>query len=343
MNRFLAAALFAIAFFLTAQAQERRFRIVQYNVENLFDTIPSPDKDDGDFTPSGKMEWNSRRYWAKLGRISRVIAASGGLTPPAIVTLCEIEGDSVVSDLTRKTRLWRLGYEYLITHSADTRGINIALLYQPALFRPLHKDTLRVIPGNRKIHVSRDVLHVAGELACGDTLDLIVCHFPSRRGGRKAARYRMEVAAATRAFADSIIHRRERPNLVVTGDFNALYPEKALTEELRVKLPEECPQEHELYLLSHAMQGDGEIKGTYKYQGEWNQLDHFAVNGRLLKNEKGQRLRTHPGEARIIDFPFLLSRNKGGNIYPLRTYLGDFYRGGYSDHLPIALDLIEIP
>lgn len=339
----MAAAALILTCTLNAQVRERCFRIVQYNVENLFDTIPSPDKHDGDFTPDGKMKWDSRRYWAKLGRLSRVIAASGGLTPAAVVTLCEVEGDSVVSDLTRKTRLRRLGYEYFVTHSADVRGINIALLYQPALFRPLHKDTLRVFPANPRTRISRDVLHVAGELACGDTLDLIVCHFPSRKGGRQASRYRMEVASATRAFADSIMRSRERANMVITGDFNAFFPEKVLMQGLRVTLPGERLQENGLYLLSHGLQGEGEIEGTYKYQGQWNQLDHFVVNGRLLQQQEGQRLRTQTGNVKIIDFPFLLSRNKGGNLYPLRTYLGTFYRGGYSDHLPVALDLIETP
>ena len=44
-----------------------------YNVENLFDTIGSPDINDIDFTPGSPKQWNTGRYQRKLERLAGVI------------------------------------------------------------------------------------------------------------------------------------------------------------------------------------------------------------------------------------------------------------------------------
>ena len=315
----------------------RRLRLVEYNVENLFDTLHAAGHEDAEFTPRGERRWDSRRYWGKLGRLARVIAAAGDDVPAAAVALCEVENDSVLSHLTRRTRLARLGYGYIATRSADPRGVNVALLYQPALFRPLGHSALRVPPpaGARQ---TRDVLHVAGLVQTGDTLDLMVCHFPSQRGGRRAEAYRRSVARAVRAAADSLARVRRNLYLVVAGDFNTGWPSAVFgAEGLCAALPPGGGRDS-LYLLSHALRGAGEVAGTYKYQGGWEQLDHFLVSGSLLAGGGGHP-RTAAALCRIADFPFLLRRNRGGNLYPYRTYLGPYHQGGYSDHLPLVLDI----
>ena len=40
-------------------------RIAFYNVENAFDTLRSPGKDDAEFTPQGEKRWDTRRYRTK--------------------------------------------------------------------------------------------------------------------------------------------------------------------------------------------------------------------------------------------------------------------------------------
>ena len=135
---------------------------MEYNVENLFDTLHAPGCQDSDFTPEGSHHWNTLRYWGKLGRLARVIAGVGGATPPDLGALAEVENDSVLSHLTRRTSLSLLGYEYIITRSADVRGINVALLYQPYRFRPVSVDTFRVSPLHPRISPTRYLLHVAG-------------------------------------------------------------------------------------------------------------------------------------------------------------------------------------
>lgn len=333
------------------------WRIMEYNVENLFDTLHTAPFADSEFTPQGSHQWGSRRYWAKLSRLSRVIAAASADQPPACVALVEVENDSVVSHLIRRTRLWRTGYRSIVTHSRDARGINVALIFQPALFRPVSHDSLRVPPTDEGLSFTRDVLHVAGQIQSGDTLDLWVCHWPSRRNGARSERYRNRVAALLRAHIDSVLLSRRHPMAIVTGDFNAFWPEPSISVHLGARLPEPSPQPRQLYLLSHAMQASGGISGTYKFQGEWNQLDNFLVSGSLLSASPSldssspsldsalplaeSAFRTSAARCRIVDFPFLLQGiGSEAGPRPFRTYLGPHYQGGFSDHLPLVLDFL---
>lgn len=323
-----------------AYAQQRHFRIIEYNVENLFDTIHCEGKQDADFTPQGAYRWNAPKYWSKLGKLARIIAGASGASAAEIVGLVEVENDSVIYDLTQRTKLRRMGYAYLMTHSADERGINVALLYQPARFRPFHTESIRIAPISKKQRPTRDVLHVVGEIFTGDTLDLFLCHLPSKKGGHTATNYRYKVAQRLKQKADSVMHVRHTAHLIIMGDFNAYYPEKLFKEALEAtpisSIDSIIPQK--LYLLTDHMKASHDIKGTYKYQGQWDQLDNFIVNGTLLKR---QGIYTDKRSCKIVDIPYLLQKDKKGDgVHPYRTFLGTFYQGGYSDHLPIMLDII---
>lgn len=313
---------------------------MEYNVENLFDTIHAEGKQDADFTPQGSHQWTSKRYWKKLGRLARTIEAGGGASPVDIVALVEVENDSVLTDLTQRTRLNRLGYKYVGTNSDDQRGINVALLYQPARFALIHADTLRISPLSPKLSPTRDVLHAAGRLPTGDTLDIFVCHMPSRFNGKPGDHYRQAIANRIKMAADSLTRNRQTPYIIITGDFNSWYPEKCLTKGLHVRLPYMGITPNELYILSHDMKAQERITGTYRYRREWNQLDNMVVNGRLLQDDKPNSIKTKPEHCRIGDMNFLLKRDKyNGELTPYRTYLGNYHQGGFSDHLPLFLDL----
>lgn len=324
---------------------QKHIRIMEYNVENLFDTIPSTTHADNDFTPQGSYQWTSQRYWSKLSKISRVIAAAGEEQPIDLIALVEVENDSVLSNLVHRTKLWRMEYDYVITHSPDVRGINVALIYQPHRFQLISKNALRIAPPKQNARPTRDVLHVTGLLFTGDTLDVFVCHFPSRRCGRTAMLYRADVAKALRNEINLVMQQRRDAHIIIMGDFNAYYPEAIFTEHLMTELPPALPHSitaNTLYLLSHQMRGRGDVAGTYKFQGVWNQLDHFIVNDKLLYNNASltNTLHTRPQACRIVDFPFLLQTDKNGmGLHPYRSFLGNYYQGGFSDHLPLILDL----
>lgn len=307
---------------------QSRFRVMTYNVENLFDTRHDTLKNDDEFLPEGERKWDSRKYWDKLQKIAKVIAAVGEEQLPDLVALCEVENDSCLTDLTQRSVLRRAGYRYVMTQSRDARGVDVALLYQPARFRPLLVENIDVHPEEIGQKPTRDILHVTGLLQSSDTLDVYVCHMPSRGGGKEETEpFRIHTASMLRTSVDVILKERKLPHVLIMGDFNDYPHDRSLSQVLKAQRPAEGkgnPSPNDLYNLSY------EIKpGTYRYQGEWNTLDHLIVTGNML-----------PARGRVFMPEWLLEKdNTYGGYKPFRTYQGPRYLGGYSDHLPVFADL----
>lgn len=161
---------------------------VELNCENLFDTRHDSLKNDMEFTPEGSYHWTRTRYWRKLNNLAKELVALGEKGNkeweiPDLVALCEVENDTVMTDLTKRSLLRLAGYEYLMTSSPDERGIDVALMYLPSSFCPLRSYPIRIksLAGMRP---TRDILYVSGLLLGGDTLHVFVVHAPSRRGRR---------------------------------------------------------------------------------------------------------------------------------------------------------------
>lgn len=317
------------------------FRIMFYNVENLFDTHDDPLKEDDDFLPDGFMRWTPWKYWEKLRNITRVITAVGGMQSPALVGLCEIESDSVLFDLTKRSPLRVQEYEYIITDSPDDRGIDVALLYQRHQFKPLQTCEYEIRFNYKNIRPTRNILHVTGEVLNGNILDIFVCHFPSRSGGqRETEPARIEAATLLKNKVDSLLTLRENAHIVVMGDFNDHPHNRSLSQILGARSIQSPLQRNQLYNLFHHRTKEPEF-GTYKYQGRWEILDQFILTGNLLKQESSIHLKDN--EAHIFKADFLLEED--GRYYgkkPYRTNIGPRYIGGFSDHLPIYIDLTLI-
>lgn len=234
--------LFLLCPYISLYGQEGKdtltFRIVSYNVENLFDFRHDTLKNDYEFLPDATRHWNYSKYRKKLDNIARVIIATGGWTPPALVALCEVENDSVMRDLTRYSALREADYRYVMTQSPDERGIDVALLYQRNLFKLLSYQSLPVDKPRKNSRPTRDILHVSGLLLNRDTLDVLVAHFPSRSGGaRESEPYRLLAARKVKHAIDSLYTIRRHPQIVLLGDFND-YPEnKSVKEVLEAAAP----------------------------------------------------------------------------------------------------------
>ncbi len=332
---------FSLFFCTRGIVAQNDFRIMFYNVENLFDTHDDPLKEDDDFLPDGFMRWTPWKYWEKLRNITRVITAVGGMQSPAVVGLCEIENDSVLFDLTKRSPLRAQEYEYIITDSPDERGIDVALLYQRHQFKPLQTSEYEIKFIRRNIRPTRNILHVTGEVLNGDTLDLFVCHFPSRSGGqRETEPARMETAALLKNKADSLFTLRENARIIIMGDFNDHPDNKSLSQILGARSIQAPLQRDQLYNLFHHHAKNPET-GTYKYQGKWEILDQFIVSGNILTEENSIHVKNNT--AHIFDADFLLEEDE--RYYgrkPYRTSAGPRYIGGFSDHLPIYMDLSVI-
>jgi Predicted extracellular nuclease len=308
-----------------------------YNVENLFDTEKDSCKQDDEFLPKSIRAWHYGRYKKKLTNISRVITATGEWSAPAIVGLCEVENNRVLRDLTQYSPLKQHGYRYVMTDSPDTRGIDVALLYQRDQFKLLEYQSLRINLNKRR--TTRDILHVVGVISTLDTLDIFVAHFPSRSQGQKETEpNRLKAASILRSAVDSLCSIRKEPRIIIMGDLNDYPKNKSVSKVLNAKAPINDISNNQLYHLL-ANKATKTNYGTYWYQGEWELLDHLIVSGLLLNTSA--TVYTSTDYAHIFKLPFLLiSDDKYGGKRPYRTYHGMKYEGGYSDHLPVYFDLL---
>ena len=332
MRRFLLIVLVSVCA-LSAKAQ---FAAMFWNVENLFDTTHDTLKLDSEFMPESVRAWNRRKFHRKIQQVAKVVATAHGWDPPVLVGLCEVENEYVMRSLVDYGPLAQLGYRFVMTQSDDVRGIDVALMYR--------RDRFKLI-GCQRVHVdiegrpTRDILHVSGRLIDRDTLDVMVVHLPSKLGGRLAEKNRCKVAGRVRSLSDSICAVRRRPRVLVMGDFNDTPEGRAVSEVLEAFPPSGEVNEYTLYhLLSRRVKGKD--KGSYKYQGRWELIDHILVSGRLLDASSG--FYTSEEKADILRLPFLLVPDEQfGGEKPHRTYHGMRYQGGYSDHLPVLVEFAE--
>lgn len=311
------------------------YRLVFWNVENFFDTSDDPVKDDDAFTPRGENHWTKRRYEQKLNALYRVVAATGQreddrFEMPLIVALAEVENDRVLVDLTLGTPLRQYQYGFIHYESPDARGIDNALLYRKELFSPTHSEAINVSDSNIDLS-TRDLLLVEGTLPNGDTLTVIVCHFPSKRGGAAADIKREHVAARLGDILEGIHHEHPERAVVVVGDFNAGPDEPVIANTLM-----KSGTSHYVNLMAKMDHGEG----SHNYQGEWAFLDQIIVSENMMGG--GSSIQVAGGKAKVLMPEFMMiddEKNLGKK--PLRTYQATKYLGGYSDHLPVYIDLVS--
>ena len=299
------------------------FTFVELNCENLFDYQHDEGYNDYEYLASSPKKWDKNRYWKKLKNIARELVACGGeetdWTLPDMIALTEVENDTVMRDLTRRSLLRGAGYEYVMTQSADERGIDVALLYSPFSFKMLSHYALRVQPLEGK-HATRDILYAKGLLVTGDTLHVMVVHAPSRVDGERATRpYRLRVAERIEETIDSLMRYDKEAKVLVAGDFNDYAGDSAL-----VKL---CGRH--LVNVTQGAKGTHGAKGTYKYRGKWGSLDHVLVS---------RAMNASFVDSRIFDDNFLLEDDERyGGKQPLRNFQGPRWKQGFSDHLPLIV------
>ena len=310
-------------------------RLMFYNVENFFDTVDDPTTNDNDFTPEGSMRWTQSRYIEKRNNIFRVITNVGEWDSPALVGLCEIENRAVLDDLVKNTPLAKFPYRIVHKESPDPRGIDVALLYRSDYLKCIARQFIRVrFADNRKR--TRDILYATLCTAKGDTLHVFVNHLPSRVGGqRPSEQSRMIAASLVRQKVDSIFSRNALANIVVTGDMNDGPLDKSMTTGLRALSDTIHAKPSALFnMTAYKMK---EPVGTIKYQGKWSVFDQIIVSGGLLRGT----FRTDANRCHIFKADYLFepdSRYQG--VKPFRTYIGLKYNKGFSDHLPVYLDIL---
>ena len=294
---------------------------VELNCENMFDTRHDEGKQDMEFTPDALRHWTGRRYWRKLDSIAQELLSCSDNSIPDLIALCEVENDSVLHDLTNRSLLRNANYDYIMTSSPDVRGINVALLYSPFSFMPIHSQSIRILPVEG-MRPTRDILYVCGQVVTGDTLHVYVVHAPSRYGGERYSRpFRQAVADALCQSLDSLRAVSPDAHVIVAGDFN---------DEADSPVMKHICQ-HQLHNLTKGAHGLNGVRGTYRYKGKWGSIDHILGSPSIYN--KVDSVYIHAPK-------FLLEKERFyGGLRPRRTYNGMLYQPGYSDHLPLVLRL----
>ena len=290
------------------QAHAQSATIGFYNVENLFDTIPSPFYED-EFTPKGRKAWTSQRYQTKMSNIAKVIDQM----ECDVIGLCEVENEGVVRDLVMRLKT---DYTYIHITSSDRRGLDLALLYKADLFIPSKQQ---LIPSTY-----REPMAIDGRLF-GEEVTIVICHMPSKLNSR---------VIFDRSFSTlTTWHKREydpKRALILMGDFNW-----NMTETSMRKLAHSRDDYYTMLTqLDNPVGRKFKDAGSYLYDGTWYLYDNILIDRRLTNGAVSTLL-----QCGIYIKPFLLFQPYKDRYSINSSYAKGKYNGGYSDHLPIFITI----
>ena len=343
MKTFLLFSLItAILYSSSTQTKNYKVCIVAfYNLENFYDTINNPAVNDDDFTPSGIKQYTSEIYQDKVTKLATVISLIGtdiSITGPALIGVAEIENDTVLNDLVHHPLLNHRHYQIIHYDSKDARGIDVALLYHPKYFIPEKAEKLFVkMPGNSKtVFYTRDILYVKGQLA-GETVHIYVNHWPSRRGGEERSSAAREAAAMVcKKHINGIFQKDLNAKIILMGDLNDDPDSPSITAVLQARTKQADTKAGELFNPWAELYQKG--IGTLANRDSWGLFDQILISHAWLNRQQDGLFYHHQT---IFTRSFMkedAGRYKG---YPMRTWDGNTYRGGYSDHFPTYLVLLK--
>ena len=320
---------------LSGSAQDvKGGRVIFYNTENFYDTINDPKTADEEFTPTGTSHWDGIRYQHKLDNISKLLADMLSKTTPIVIGLSEIENKKVSEDLAAQPALKKYNLGVIEQDSPDPRGIDVAILYNRDLFTVIAAEFLTVkLPDVAK--GTRDIVYVKGKVK-GVELHFFVNHWPSRREGTVISAARRAAAAIVVKDKIAKIEETDRSaRIIIMGDLNDNPTDSSIALVLGAVEPIEPLDKTKLYDLMTKPYKDG--KYTLKYHAENDIFDQMIVSESLL--EKGGSVKVTTVEGGIYKPKWILFDHPKYGEMPNRTYSGPMYHGGFSDHLPVYIDL----
>ena len=352
MQNVVLATLFAAFFFAfqasaqTPKSTKGEYKVACigfYNLENLFDTIDSPETNDADFLPNGKLLWNTEKYVSKQANMAKVISQLGTELSPdglAMLGVAEVENKKVLDDLVSQPALRNRNYQVVLIEGSDERGIDCGLLYQSKYFKMDGARSVPVVlinPQSGERDFTRDILLVSGKLD-GQPVHVMVCHWPSRRGGESGSAWARAAAAdRCKALADSIRATNEDARVIVMGDLNDDPTNKSLTKHLKAAVDIDKVAYDGFFntMYEHFKVGNG----TLAYNDSWNLFDQICISKSFMNLQaKGEWAYF---KSVVYRKPYLIEDEGRFKGYPFRTYSYDVFINGYSDHLPVYVVLVK--
>lgn len=298
-----------------------------------------------EFTPKSAKNYNTKVYRAKLSNEAKVISEMGSQytkTAPAVVGLIEVENRQVIEDLIKEPALKKYDYGIIHYNSYDYRGIDVALIYQKRRFTPTSslKKELKIFGDSGKREYTRDILVVTGMLD-NEKVAFFMNHWPSRRGGEAASLPKRNAAAALlKQQMDSVRAADPATKLFAMGDFNDDPVSSSLKNYLKAQsTPKDLSEDTPYLNLMYPLYKKG--VASLAYQDAPNLFDQIIVSKNLISDQVTKEYSVYKAE--IFAPPYLV--NKEGNYkgYPFRSWNGDQFTGGYSDHFPAFVVLQKEP
>lgn len=323
---FLTIFLFIII--ATNKSNAQQLIIGFYNCENYYDTTNQVNVIDEDFLPNSEKQYNQSVFEIKSLHLASVIYNLGRLDKTdglALIGLAEIENKIVLTKLINEPLLKKYHYKFIHFDSKDARGVDVALLYNPSQFKPYQ---YRPFSLSDKTHftnyATRDILFIKGQLN-DEWVYLLVNHWPSRRGGEQVSSEKRNWASIIcKRIMDSVNKENPAARFIVMGDFND-NPNNKSIKMLKMINP----------FFKMYKRGIGSIA----FNDSWHLFDQILLSGNWSLNpDKGtQKFSLNNYKSIVYKNTAMLELNGKYRGYPKRTYNGNQFRGGYSDHLPVAL------
>ena len=332
----LCMALFTVA---SLSAQDKPYSVVFYNLENLFDIYNDPETHDDEFTPQGVKQWNETRYQKKLYNMERVLfdIAAQQKEYPIVIGVSEIENRSVLEDLISQPKLKGANYRICHYDSPDARGVDVAFLYRPDVFKIQGSDNIKLHVEGLPNFRTRDLVVMWGTIE-GEPFYFLVSHWPSRLGGKEASQFKRDACAKQiREIKDSLLRENPATKVIVMGDFNDDATDDSIVEVMGAKGKVKELESGDFFNPYNEMLRAG--LGTLAYQDEWNLFDNICVTENLVNAERG-KLKILKGKkyyGNIFTRPYMLQLEGQYKNYPLRTFVSNNFQDGYSDHFPVYI------
>ena len=336
MRKLIFSSLLLLSITTSFAQTKNPITVALYNCENFFDTKDDPNKKDDEFLPESPMKWDETRFMNKLTKIAQVLDSTvAGPGLPNLVGLVEVENKEVLEELISKSQLKATSYGVLCTDSPDERSIDVGLLYDKSVFSLVDFKELNATNPALGDYKTRNVLFATLKATNGDMIYVFVNHWPSRRSGEAESEPRRIYAAEqVRAKIDELQKKDVKAKVIVMGDLNDHPTDKSVLNVLKAS---DTPKDKsDLYNAYQTL--DREKQGTHYYDKEWRVLDQIIVSQGFIGAKKGYSF--NPKNAHILRKDFVLFKNnKTGEERPNRTYSGEKYYNGYSDHLSVYITL----
>ena len=339
MKKLLFSILFASL--LALSFAQKPYKVVFYNLENLFDTINDPNKNDEEYLPEGARKWTTYRYNQKLANMSRVLfdIAAEDKNFPAVIGVSEIENRLVLEDLLATPKLVKANYRIVHYDSPDRRGVDCAFLYRPDKFQLEGSEAHKISFPDRPNYFTRDLVAMWGKIE-EEPFYFIVSHWPSRLGGKERSQYARDfVAEKCKHICDSVRTKNPATKVVIMGDFNDDATDASVVEVLGAKGNLKKLQASDMYNPFYSMLKAG--YGTLAYRDVWNLFDNIVVSENLATASTGElKIQKKEGAkfyGNIFIRPYMVQKEGQYKNYPLRSFVGSNFQNGYSDHFPVYI------